>query len=124
MRYNIDGREWDCRFLTYYFVEGTADVAGTAEYDAVEDAMDSWSAVTNIDFLEACNASDADIRISWETLEHGDVRPFGSETCGQAGNEIAHAFYPDNNNFAGDVHFDDDGQFGISGNWACDNLDV
>lgn len=62
LRYVIDGRDWACRFLIYYFVNGTADVAGTAEHNAVLNAMDSWSTVTNIDFLEACNAGDADIR--------------------------------------------------------------
>lgn len=63
LRYVIDGRDWDCRFLTYYFVNGTTDVADTAEHNAVLNAMDSWSAVTKFDFLEVWNAVDADIRI-------------------------------------------------------------
>ena len=57
LRYVIDGRKWDCRFLTYYFVNGTADVSGTAEYNAVLNAMESWAEVTNIYFIEACNAT-------------------------------------------------------------------
>ena len=105
-------------------MNGTADVSGTAEYNAVLNAMESWAEVTNIDFLEACNAGDADIRISWETGDHGDGYAFGTEGCGQPGNIMAHGFYPDNNDLAGDVHFDDAEGWAVSGAWTCGNIDI
>lgn len=124
LRYRLSGHKWNCRFLTYY-IGGTADVAGTAENNAIEDAMDSWSAVTNIDFLEACNAGDADIRISWETGSHsGDNLAFDGNNCGPGGEILAHAFLPSGAAIDGDVHFDDDEEWGVSGAWACDNIDV
>src|SRR5690606_1249493 len=42
-----EGREWDCRFLTYFFVNGTGDIPGSQEQGAIENAMDTRSAVTN-----------------------------------------------------------------------------
>lgn len=102
-------------------MNGTSDVSG--EQAAVEDALDSWSAVTNIDFIEACNSGDADIRISWETGSHGDVAPFDGSTC-LGGNTIAHAFIPGSSAINGDMHFDDDENWATSGAWACDNIDI
>lgn len=87
--------------------------------------MDSWSAVTNIDFLEACNSNDADIRISWETGSHGDGTPFDGSICDTPeDNQLAHAFYPGTNANVGDLHFDDDEEWSTSGSSACDDIDV
>ena len=98
------GTSWDCRYVSYIFVNGTSDIAGTEEEAAVRSAMATWSAVTNIDFIEACNTSEADIRISWEVGSHGDNLPFLVSE-----NEIAHAFAPPPNAgaLAGDIHFNE-----------------
>lgn len=57
----VHGNDWDCRYLTYTFVNGTGDIAGVQEEDAVRRAMASWSAVANINFIEVCNEVDADL---------------------------------------------------------------
>lgn len=105
LRFELDGRDWDCRYVSYIFLNGTNDITGNEEQDAVRNAFNSWSAVTNLDFIEACNENDADIRISWETGAHGDDDDFDGE-----GGALAHAFFPPPNagDLAGDVHFDDD----------------
>lgn len=64
LRFELHGNAWDCRYISYIFLNGTNDIAGTNEEDAVRRAMDTWAAVTNLDFIEACNEEDADIRIS------------------------------------------------------------
>lgn len=111
-KFVLDGRDWDCRYLTYFFVNGTGDISGNNEEAAVRNAMASWSAVTNIDFIEVCSAAAADIRISWEDGDHGDGFPFD----GSFG-VLAHAFFPPPNGgaLAGDVHFDDDETWQLDG---------
>ena len=88
----VHGNNWDCRYLTYTFVNGTGDIAGVQEEDAVRRAMVSWSAVANINFIEVCNEVDADLRISWEVGNHGDGSPFDNGG-GANGNVLAHAFF-------------------------------
>ncbi|HMT54816.1 MAG TPA: matrixin family metalloprotease [Saprospiraceae bacterium] len=113
----VHGNNWDCRYLTYTFVNGTGDIAGVQEEDAVRRAMVSWSAVANINFIEVCNEVDADLRISWEVGNHGDGSPFDNGG-GANGNVLAHAFFPPPNSglLAGDLHFDDFENWRINGN--------
>lgn len=65
LRFELDGRDWDCRYVSYIFLNGTNDIAGDEEHEAVRRAFASWSGETNLDFIEACNENDADIRIAW-----------------------------------------------------------
>lgn len=53
LRYELHGNDWNCRYISYIFLNGTNDIAGTNEHDAVRRAFDSWSSVTNLDFFEA-----------------------------------------------------------------------
>ena len=86
-RWEAQGNDWDCRYVTYSFENGTDDVGGTDEHDAVRRAFVSWSQVARLDFIEVCTGGD--IRVSWETDDHGDDDdfdgPFGV---------LAHAFSP------------------------------
>lgn len=93
--------KWNRVHLTYAFLNGTADIPGDDEQQAVRDAMALWSAVTPLTFTQA-NAATADIRISWETGDHGDGTPFDG-LGGPTSNVLAHAFYPSD----GRLHFDD-----------------
>lgn len=98
------GRKWDKTALTYYFQNGTADIAGTAEHQAVRTAMSYWAGVTPLTFTEVYSSSTADIVVLWTNGNHGDGSPFdGVEGV------LAHAFYPPPNvgALSGDVHFDD-----------------
>jgi hypothetical protein len=110
---------WKNPALTYGFLNGTSDIAGTAEQQAVRDAMNLWHTVSNVSFTEnTSNPSLAQIRVSWVTGEHGDGFPFdGKANCfTEKGVVLAHTFFPEN----GDVHFDDDEEWTTGSGFACE----
>jgi hypothetical protein len=92
-------RWWPTSQLTYAFVNGTDDIVGDTEQEAVRAALQMWSDVTPLTFHEVAPAS-AQIGIRWAPREHGDGNPFD----GQNG-VLAHAFYPA---VADEIHFDED----------------
>jgi len=99
---------WGSPALTYGFINGTSDIAGTEEQLAIQEAMDIWDTVSKVTFTEnKANPSLAQIRIEWATGEHGHGQPFdGKSNClKETGLVLAHAAYPAN---GGDIHFDDD----------------
>jgi hypothetical protein len=90
------------RTLTYAFVNGTPDIPGNNERQAVRNAFATWQNQIPIDFVEVTNNSN--FTIGWFTGGHGDGSPFDG-----TGNTLAHAFYPPpcgGPNF-GMLHFDD-----------------
>lgn len=93
--------KWNHTNLTYGFVNGTSDISGEDERQAVRDAMKLWSDATPVTFSEVASAN-AEIKISWAIGNHGDALPFDGEGGGGI-NVLAHAFYPED----GDLHFDD-----------------
>lgn len=103
--YVPSGATWGNKFITYFFQNGTGDIAANDERQAVRDAFILWSNVASVHFLEVCSAANADIVISWQTGNHlSDGSPFDG-TDGV----LAHCFYPPplGGTFAGDLHFDD-----------------
>ncbi|MCW5912875.1 MAG: matrixin family metalloprotease [Cyclobacteriaceae bacterium] len=108
------GTTWDHRIITYFFQNGTGDIAGNNEQQAIRDAFALWSAQTDLYFIEVCAANDADIVFLWATFNHGDAGPFDGED-----GVLAHTLGgPPPNVFgdqAGDIHFDD------SETWTLDN---
>ncbi|WP_138431997.1 M10 family metallopeptidase domain-containing protein [Fodinibius saliphilus] len=101
--YVAEGRKWNHKNLTYYFSNGTGDISGNQEQQAIADATDLWEEVSGLTFREVSSASQVDIIIKWATGSHGD----GSAFDGRGG-VLAHAFYPPpNGTYAGDSHFDD-----------------
>lgn len=102
--YVLDGRKWGHTNLTYFFQNGTSDIGGDDERQAIRDAFALWAGVTSLTFTEVSSASSADIVILWAVGNHGD----GSSFDGVNG-VLAHAFYPPPNggSLAGDAHFDD-----------------
>jgi hypothetical protein len=110
---------WEKPALSYGFLNGTSDIAGTAEQQAVRDAMHLWHVVSNVSFTEnTSNPSLAQIRVSWATGEHGHGQPFdGKANCfTEKGLVLAHAAYPED----GDVHFDDDEVWTTEPAFACE----
>ena len=110
----VIGTEWSHRIITYFFQNGTADIVGNDERQAVRDGFTFWASETDLAFLEVCNANDADIVFLWGTGDHGDTAPFdgrANPTTG-IGRVLAHTLGgPPPNVFgddAGDIHFDDD----------------
>lgn len=111
------GRTWDHRIITYFFQNGTPDITGNDERQAVIDAMALWTAATKIRFLEVCAAGEADIVFAWAAGAHGDPNPSGSPTppgdFDGVNGTLAHCLGgpPPNANgaaLAGDIHFDED----------------
>ena len=79
----------------------------------IEKAYELWSSVTPLTF-ERRYSGDADMRIGFESKDHGDGFPFDDR-----GGVAGHAFAPASGNpLDGDVHLDDeeifteDGKFG------------
>jgi predicted Zn-dependent protease len=97
-------RAWDHTNLTYFFQNGTNDIAGNDEQNAVRAAFQIWADYAPLTFTEVTNANSADIVILWGAGNHGDGFPFAG-----VNGVLAHAFFPPpNGNFAGDIHFDED----------------
>lgn len=95
------GSPWDHTNLTYFFRNGTGDIAGTAEQRAFRDAFALWAGVTTLTFAEVFSADPADIIVEFAFGEHGDGFPFD----GPYG-LLAHAFSPAAG-IGGDAHFDE-----------------
>jgi len=97
--------KWKSPELTYGFLNGTSDIAGTGEQQSVRNALNLWLTVSKLSFTElTANPSLAQIRIQWATGSHGDCCPFDGEADFKGkGSVLAHAFYPED----GDLHFDD-----------------
>jgi hypothetical protein len=75
----------------------------------VHEAISVWEHNSNLKFREAHpnDANNADIRIDFARLDHGD----GFEFTGPSGT-LAHAF-PPGKNIGGDVHMDNDEKWDI-----------
>lgn len=98
---------WDKNDITYAFVNGTDQLAGDTERDAVRRAFDLWAAQTPLTFTEVSDSSTADISIGWAVGDHGDGDPFDGP-----GDVLAHSTFPnpyDKSQVF--LHFDDDEQW-------------
>lgn len=109
------GTSWNHRIITYFFANGTADIAGNDERQAIRDAFALWRAQTNLAFLEVCNENDADIVFLWGAGAHGDPVPDcygGLGPFDGTNGTLAHNMGgPGPNNCgaqSGDIHFDED----------------
>ncbi|KKK85244.1 hypothetical protein LCGC14_2775250, partial [marine sediment metagenome] len=108
--FTLYGSGWDgpglgSAAVKYYFVNGTPDIAGTAEKTEILRAMDLWSKYADITWSPAAGAGEnTSVDIGWYTGAHGDGHAFDGP-----GGVLAHAFYPTNSEtIAGDMHFDED----------------
>lgn len=124
-RYNLDGRSWNCRFLTYAFDNGTPDITGDIEQNVIKNSFEKWESVTNIEFIRTCNTSDADIQIGWRVNNHEDSFLFDGPAC-QLGGRLAHSFFPPPNTESTfkKFHFDEDETWSLNGNSECNNMDL
>lgn len=96
---------WGNTGLSYWFDNGTADIAGDAEEQSVRDAMALWSQVSPVTFFEL--SWNPQIRIRWGAGSHGDAYPFDGPGNGVE-NVLAHTFFPcAGGGIAGDMHFDE-----------------
>ncbi len=78
---------WDRRTLSYAFDNGTGDIAGTGEQDAVRAAFATWTAaVPSLQFREVSLVQSPDIRI--------DFRNAADPDRSMVGTVLAHADFP------------------------------
>lgn len=91
-------------FKLFFSIANWSHKVGQNEtYTAIEKAFEAWSLYSRLIFKRIHDNS-ADIIIAFGSGYHGDRYPFDG-----AGNILAHAFYPyEENNFGGDIHFDND----------------
>lgn len=98
--------------FTYRFVNGTSDITGTQERNAVQNAFNTWAAtLCGVTFQE--RASDpVDFEVGWFSGNHGDGSAFDG-----VGNTLAHAFYPPpcGGSHAGECHFDEAETWSLTG---------
>jgi hypothetical protein len=112
---------WKRDTLTYAFGDGTTDVPGNDEQDAVRRAFATWSAAVPIAFREVSAGEGPDIRIAWTNAKCGDA-----DMTGQL---VAHADFPPgcgvlNNTLPRPVHFDNQESHWFVGGLVINWFDV
>ncbi|XP_019539904.3 matrix metalloproteinase-19-like [Aedes albopictus] len=91
-------QKWSKSLLTYAIVNYPAGMPQGIVRSTIRSAFDSWSRVTNLDFVERASSAEVDIQLSFEGMNHyrrGIPCHYNHE------NTLAHAFFPE----LGDVHF-------------------
>eukprot|EP00794_Sanderia_malayensis_P004808 gene4808-5438_t len=107
-RYKKYGLTWNKRLLTWKIANSNNDkLTDTQVKQTMMKAFSKWSQVAKIDFVEAKD-NKPDIWVRFATKYHSDPFSFDGP-----GGTLAHAFYPDTDDLAGDVHFDDDETFSV-----------
>ncbi|KAK8717070.1 hypothetical protein V6N13_044351 [Hibiscus sabdariffa] len=97
--------------LTYAFLPGTRADA----INPVSRAFQTWAANTHFKFSRTEDYVNADIKVSFESSDHGDGFPFDGP-----GGTLAHAFAPTNGRF----HYDADEQWSVIANPAAFHLET
>ncbi|PRY35975.1 matrixin [Spirosoma oryzae] len=136
------GTSWGRRVLSYAFENGTDDIAGDNERQAIRDAFALWAAQTDLAFVETCNPSEADISFKWASGYHGDPNcPGGGAFDGRYtvinGQYVGGAILAHNlggpapnscDGQAADIHFDEDEDWTLDlrgdGNQAIDLVSI
>jgi len=95
---------WPNPNLTFAFEDGTGDVAGSAEFQAVRNAFASWAGAVPLTFTETGANQNPDVVIDW--------RPANDPDHSMVGGVLAHADFPPacgvvTNTLPKPVHFDD-----------------
>lgn len=96
---------WNHTDLSYQFLNSTSATLPDMQARAViRRAFQTWQNASKLTFREIGSEKEADIKIKWARLDHGDGSPFDG-----LWGVLAHGFFPpgrgDNN---GALHFDDD----------------
>ena len=95
---------WPTPQLTFAFEDGTNDIAGAAEFQAVRSAFATWAAAVPLTFSEVGAGQGPDVAIDW--------RPANDPDHSMVGGVLAHADFPPGcgvvtNSLPKPVHFDD-----------------
>jgi hypothetical protein len=117
----LRGCNYSTSAFTYRFVNGTNDITGTQERNAVRNAFNTWASVLcGITFTERSSAP-TDFEIGWFAGNHNDGSPFDG-----VGNTLAHAFYPPpcGGGHAGECHFDEAETWSLTGTGSTFDLET
>jgi predicted Zn-dependent protease len=90
------GTPWPQQVIRWFMGTGTPDI--TTEVGAIQAALDTWASTIPRTFPQTGTSATAQLKVSFETGNHGDASPFDG-----VGHVLAHAFLPQD----GRVHFDD-----------------
>ena len=95
---------WPHPNLTFAFEDGTNDVAGSGEFQAMRNAFSTWASAVPVTFTETATNQNPDIAIDW--------RPADDPDHSMVGGVLAHADFPPDcgvitNTLPKPVHFDD-----------------
>ena len=115
--YVLRGCSYSKLSITHSFVNGTLDIAGDEEREAIRRAFETWrGALCGVIFPEQSSGA-TDLRTGWFVGDHGDGSSFDGP-----GNVIAHAFYPPpcGGTHAGSMHFDDAEPWDLAGSGGVD----
>lgn len=80
------GCSWPNPNLTFAFEDGTNDISGAAEFQAVRNAVATWAAASPLKFTEVARNQNPDIAIDW--------RPANDPDHSMVGGVLAHADFP------------------------------
>ena len=105
---------WNRRNLTFAFNNGTNDISGTGEFQAVRNAFQTWAAVIPFTFTEVNANQNPDVLIDW--------RPANDPDQSMVGGVIAHSDFPPGcsvivpqNTLPLPLHFDDSENTWVTG---------
>ncbi|CAN9509079.1 unnamed protein product [Ophioblennius macclurei] len=108
-RYALSGLKWHKTDLTwsvhsYPSPSISPDLPNHVVDNLLTRAFKAWSDVTPLNFrmMPSGGGAEGDIRVSFARLLHEDGYPFDGQ-----GGTLAHAFFPNGDEMAGDTHFDD-----------------
>lgn len=107
----LRGCSYNKSTFDFRFVNGTTDITGAQEQNAIRNALATWRAVLcGVTFTE--DTGNTDFEYGWFTGNHNDGSPFDG-----VGNTLAHAFYPPpcGGDHAGECHFDDAETWSLTG---------
>jgi hypothetical protein len=88
--------------IVYAFSNGTTDIAGSEEQQAVKNGLRLWEDVADVHFVPWTGFTGVDTWVKWATGAHGDTKSFDG-----LGNVAAHTYEPCASSFGGEIHFDD-----------------
>jgi hypothetical protein len=112
--FSLRGCSYQARFrtLTFAFLNGTPDISGNQERQAIRNAFATWQAQIPIDFVEVATTNNPNFTIGWFSGDHGDGNAFDG-----SGNTLAHAFYPPpcGGQHFGKMHFDEAESWTLNG---------
>ncbi|XP_061683682.1 transforming growth factor beta regulator 1 [Syngnathoides biaculeatus] len=104
----VRGEPWNKKVITYNTGRYTQNMPRSTVDSLLESALGVWARASGLTFVRS-HTRNADIRVDFVTLEHGDASPFDGP-----GGSLAHAFGP-RAGVAADVHFDDDERWTATG---------